>query len=351
MSRLSVNIGVIGAGSIAQDHLRSLRRIEAVRDLWVFDVDAPRAQRVADEAAATCARSRDELIDRCDIIWICTPPFCHLEDIRAVCDMRKDIFCEKPLAQSHESALAIERLVVQAKVRFFMGQSGRFSAPFVLMRRLIDQGVIGPPRYLFSTRIGRLDPATAPPWRIDDQLSGGAIMEMGVHEIDFISWIASARGDGSWRKVHALGDNALIGPRFQDSLTAIGALDGSINARLDINWSSARYLWERGVQDDDGRVLYFNDAQFNTLVLHSPGQLPREVHTGQTDWRNPATGENLSLRAQADAIVDAWLTDHEPPVTLQDGVRAVAVAHAMRRSASLDGAETVRRNDSPTLVA
>jgi len=343
MASQSINVGVIGAGAIAQDHLRSLRRMSAVGELFVFDIDVKRAAQVAREMGAKAVGSRAELLERCEIAWICTPPFTHVEDVRAACAAGKAVFCEKPLAHSLGSALMIERLVRESGIRFFMGHSGRYTAPFVLMRRLLKEGVVGRPHYFFSTRLGRLDPTTSSPWRIDDRLSGGAIIELGVHEIDFISWMTG--GDG-WHQVYATSGNTLVGPQFQDSLVAIGTHESGIVSRVEISWSSARYLWERGVQGEEGQVLYFNDTQFNTLMLHRSGREPVAFTTDQSNWKDEETGENLSLREQAGAVLRALATGNEPPVGFDDGLGAVAVAAAMSRSAGSGAVEAVSNYDN-----
>ena len=107
-----------------------------------------------------------------------------------------------------------------------------------------------------------LDPKGGPPWRFDDNASGGAIVELGVHEIDFVNWLG-----GKWKSLYAQGASlSSAGPKFQDSVTSIGTLMSGAQARVELSWTDARYLWERGVRGDQGSI-YSNDARFTVIEL------------------------------------------------------------------------------------
>lgn len=321
-----IKVGILGAGLIAEEHAISLSAIGAVKEILVFDVDAARAEKMARKFSATVAASQDALIGECDLVWICTPPAFHLAAIEAAADAGKPIFCEKPLAHTAEEAKKIRTLVKRRKLVFHMGQSGRYSKSFAMMKQAVERGDVGDVRQVWSVRQGRLDVKSTPAWRMDDRASGGVAVELGVHEIDFINWIA-----GPPRAVTARGDGRLVGKKFTDTVSALGDLKGGATARLDLCWAHPRYLWQRGVDGSAGSLV-FDDAQFNAFTLHIPGKKPKVIRTGETDWKNWDTGENLTFRAQDRAVVLAVRKGEKPAVTVDDGYDAVRVAAAINES-------------------
>ncbi len=319
-----VNIGIVGAGAISRSHMISLSRLPGV-GLNVFDPDTPRARALADEFNAVRADSLDALAAGCDMVWVCSPPFAHRAALRAAIRAGRAVFCEKPLAADTADAAAIARAVTRSGTRFYMGHSGRWTEVFMLMHRLVQRGEIGEPMRVWSRRMGYLDPAQSPAWRLDDRLSGGAVVELGVHEIDFIRWIG-----GDWTRVFARGQD-LLQPGYQDTMIAMGELAGGAVAHLELSWSCPRYLFQRGVEGRDGSLLV-DDQRITQVELHRPGRKPRVFKTRE-DWQDPRTQENFSLRNQAKAVLRDYRGGAAYPVRIEDGLAAVRVAAAMRRSA------------------
>jgi len=320
-------VGIVGAGFIARDHARSLRRLPRTAGISCYDSNPANAKLLADEAGAKIAGSVRELVEGCDIVWICTPPFARQEVLAEATRAGKAIFCEKPIALNAKEIATVKSAVGKSKAPFFMGQSGRYSYFFQKIKELVADGAIGQITSVWSTRLGNLDPANTPAWRMDDELGGGTIIELGVHELDYIRWIG-----GEWQSVYAKGSSETLLPgKFQDSVSALGTLQSGAIARLDISWASPRYLWQRGVEGVEGSI-FFDDSNVREVVLNRPGKSPEIHKTG--DWQNKRTKENLSLREQAIAVLEALGNDEAPPVTLTDGMAAVQAALAIRESAA-----------------
>ncbi len=317
-------IGIVGAGLIAKDHAKSLTRLPSVKSVSFFDTDTDRAHQAAEQYHARVSRSLRELANESDVVWICTPPFGRREAILEACRAKRPIFCEKPLGISLNECRFVENAVRKAGIRFFMGQSNRYSTFFQKMKALVEDGAIGRPTMVWSTRLGLLDPKTAAPWRLNDRLSGGTVIELGVHEIDFTRWIG-----GDWQTVSAVASSRILVPgKFQDTLVAVGTLRGGVIARIDLSWANPRYLWQRGVEGEKGS-LFFDDCNLNVQWLR-PSKKP--VVFTKFEWTNKDK-ENLTLRDQAIDIFNALSKNKKATVTLCDGFAAVRVALAMRESA------------------
>jgi predicted dehydrogenase len=318
-------IGIVGAGLIAREHCLSLSRLPQVEKLLFFDADSSRAAKLASEFNGTSTPSLRELTQQSDIVWICTPPFARREALEVACEMQRPIFCEKPLAIARNELLWMQRLISDANVPFFMGQSNRYGAYFQKMHELAQGGEVGEITSIWSARQGYLDIASTPPWRMDDSKSGGTVVELGIHEIDFARWVG-----GEWHSVYARGSSQTLVPgQFQDTVAAIGALQSGATMRLDLSWANPRYLWQRGVEGTEGS-LFFDDSRIWQIELHRPQHEPEIFQVG--DWQDKTTGENLSLRKQAKAVLQALADGRTPPVSLQDGAAAAEIALAIRYS-------------------
>ncbi len=323
-----VRIGLVGAGAIAREHALSLCRSRYLADITVFDNDTGRAEALAAECSGSVARSLDETVDAADLLWICSPPKAHLDAVKAAVAAGRDIFCEKPLAFDLKTARQIAHVVKTSGVRFFMGQSGRYTPAFARMQAMAAKGMIGDLLEVWSTRLGYLDPKRSPAWRLDDNQSGGVALELGVHELDWCQWVG-----GPWQKVKAQSRAAVLAKaKFTEALNVLGTLQDGVQARVTLDWSSSRYLWQRGIIGTKGCLCY-DDSEFNAIRVHQQGKPMKTVLAGSPDWKDLETGENITLRDQDRAILKAVAEKTAPPVTLEAGLGAVAAAKAAMQAA------------------
>ncbi len=329
MNTTNFRIGIVGAGLIARDHALSLSLLPGVSELIFFDAQAERATQLAQEFDGSTASSANELAHNCDIVWICTPPFARRDAIAAATGAGKPIFCEKPLALNVEELNFVRQNLGASDAPFFMGQSSRYLAASQKIKALADGGAIGKLTEIWSSRLGWLDPAVTPPWRLEDERGGGVVIELGIHEIDFVNWIG-----GAWHSLYARVASQIVAPgKFQEAAFVLGTLENGATARLNLSWASPRYLWQRGVEGTSGS-LFFDDSDVRRVELHRP-EKDVEIFTVE-DWKDEATGENISLREQAKEVLETLKNGAAPLVSLREGEAALQVALAIQESARLN---------------
>jgi predicted dehydrogenase len=99
MKRKTIRTGIIGAGFAATFHFNCLKKVHDtdVEVEGVFATDTEQAKSYAKERDITVYDSLEKLIDKVDVIHVCTPPVAH-EPI-AIAALEKDKFAivEKPL--------------------------------------------------------------------------------------------------------------------------------------------------------------------------------------------------------------------------------------------------------------
>ena len=99
MKKKTVRTGIVGAGFAATFHFECLRKVYGtdVQVEGVFAADAEQAKAYAAKRGIRAYESREGLLDKVDVVHVCTPPVAH-EPI-AVAALERDMFAivEKPL--------------------------------------------------------------------------------------------------------------------------------------------------------------------------------------------------------------------------------------------------------------
>lgn len=95
----TIRTGIIGAGFAATFHFECIRKVYSadVEIEGVFAIDMKQAQTFAAERGIRHYKSLEELLDKVDVIHVCTPPVVHEEIAVAALKQDKFAIVEKPL--------------------------------------------------------------------------------------------------------------------------------------------------------------------------------------------------------------------------------------------------------------
>jgi myo-inositol 2-dehydrogenase/D-chiro-inositol 1-dehydrogenase len=178
---MTVNVGIIGAGMIGQEHGRRLSgAIAGAQVIAISDVDQARARSVAATlpGARVHLTGQDLIRDaKVDAIVVTSWGPTHEEYVLAAIAAGKPVFCEKPLATTQEACLRI----LDAEVAFGrrlvqVGFMRRFDAAYRALKQTIVSGAIGAPLIFNSVHRNPSVPAT--------YTSDMALVDTAVHDID-----------------------------------------------------------------------------------------------------------------------------------------------------------------------
>lgn len=192
---VAIEVGIVGAGFIGTVHsfaLRALGKAGLVdaRVTQVLDRDRERAESLARHHGADVPAGLSELLDAVDAVWVCTPTGRHLEIVAAAAERGRAVFCEKPLARTHDEAQR-----VAAALRRVPHQVGLVLRAAPVFARLVAE--------IRSGRHGRTMVAVfrddqffpiqghyASTWRADaEQAGGGTLLEHSIHDLDLLRWM------------------------------------------------------------------------------------------------------------------------------------------------------------------
>ncbi|MFC4810646.1 Gfo/Idh/MocA family protein [Paenibacillus sp. GCM10023250] len=189
-----LRIGVIGAGSISDQHLNAYRRNPRAELAAVCDKNEDRAKAKAEKHGVphTYADYRDLLADPgIDAVSVCTWNDSHAEISIAALEAGKHVLCEKPLCTTVEEALRVEQAAKRSGKTLQVGFVRRYGANTRIVKAMADRGEFGELYYAKASCIRRLGNPGG--WFADKERSGGGpLIDVGVHVID-LCWYLMGR--------------------------------------------------------------------------------------------------------------------------------------------------------------
>ncbi len=179
----SLNIGIVGAGTVSRAYLTTLSRLDGLRLTVVTDLDRDRAKDLAQRAGDTVAvaDNTEALIAREDVdaVLNLTVPAAHADVTQAALGAGKHVFSEKPLATTREEAGAILTHAQRAGLRVGCAPDTVLGVGIQTARRVIDDGLIGIPIAATAFMTGPGHEAWHPDPEFYYQPGGGPLLDMG----------------------------------------------------------------------------------------------------------------------------------------------------------------------------
>lgn len=316
---MAVRVGVIGAGIMGADHANTVHRKLSGADLVaVADVDARRAQAVADMTGAAVPADGFALIDdpSVDAIVIASHDSTHAELTMAAIKAGKPVLCEKPLAptvRESEAVVRAERDAIGDGIPLVsVGFMRRFDPGYVQLKAALQADRVGPAVVVHGYSRGV---SSAPGATSELSITGSAI-----HEFDCVPWLLdSPITEVSW---HAGRQSGLVDQVLRDPQVLLLRTADGVLTTLEV-FLNARYGYD--VRCD---VV----GEHGTLALTEPTVMSVDSSSAHgydypADWR-PRFAE--AYRVQLQEWVDSIAAGRVSPLaSARDGLIATVVAQAM----------------------
>lgn len=185
--------GIIGYGGMAGHHEKVMRvDYDRLKLKGIFDLNEHRCD-VAKEQGYYVYSSKEELLSdpEIDVVIIATTNDAHKELSIEALNAGKNVICEKPVTLSSDELLEIMEVAKTSKGIFTIDQNRRTNKDFVLMKRNVEEGIIGKP-YVIESRV---EGSRGMPkgWRTLKKLGGGMMLDWGVHLIDQIMYMVDEK--------------------------------------------------------------------------------------------------------------------------------------------------------------
>ncbi|MDU0313144.1 Gfo/Idh/MocA family oxidoreductase [Phycicoccus sp. M110.8] len=324
---MTVNVAVVGSGSIARDHVKALAAVPGVRVAYVYGSDLARAESVAALAPGAMATTEldrvleDESVTGVDVVNA-TPD--HAPFTLRAGRAGKHVHVEKPVALSLADFDAM--VAATRSTSLMVGQTVRFQPAVATLARSLHAGEVGRPRLVHvSWYTGYVWPGGWRGWQLDPARSGGHPVHNGTHCLDLAVWLFQrapvkvfARSFPSYAAQMPVHDSFHLTVRFDDDSLAL----------LEISYALRKHA-------DMMRRLVV--AGTTGTLSHSTDQDPGLISDGVRPAPSSVEG---AMGAQLTHWIDV-VRGAQPVVRLPEVRMALATALAAQRSLETGRAEAV----------
>jgi predicted dehydrogenase len=314
-----LTVGLVGAGLIAGVHARAYRASPGVRLVAVTDLAPGKAERLAREHGADVVRDLDALLARgVDVVDVCTPPQHHGVPVIAALGAGHHVFCEKPLARTLDEGRRMVAAGQEATGLLAIGHVTRFEPDHKTAYDLVASGAVGQVRQLTHSVSSALPEWSEGGWLADQALSGGPLLDQGVHSFDYARWMIGSPAV----RVHCMAADSGAGAATYALATVRYANDAI--AHVECSWAhpAARgFKLSVEVVGTEGRLTWSNSEQMGGVLY------PRE---GPAEWWDVLSDRGFT--SELAAFFDAVRSGGPTPVPAGEAFESLRTALAALES-------------------
>ncbi len=283
-----IRVGVIGLGFMGRAHVANYERLAKAKIVAVADADPARRAGRADVVGnievplpalnvseyQVFADGKD-LIEEADVdlVDICLPTYLHAEFAERAANAGRHVVVEKPMALSSAQCTRMIEAAQRNGVELMVAQCLRFWPEYQYLKQAIDSGRLGKLMKAEFVRRSARPIWTWDGWMVDAERSGGAMLDLHVHDVDFVNYALGKPG-----RLYARAIRTDVTGGY-DLVSALYSYDDGPEVLVDAAWYKpesfafrASYLavFENG-------LLHFDGSAKPSLHLHRTGEEPEGI--------------------------------------------------------------------------
>ncbi len=335
-------LGIIGFGGMASYHFDNLvnSKYSRISVKGVFDLNEER-MKVAEEKGLVAYESRIALLNdpEIDIVLIATSNEVHKDLAIEAMSAGKHVICEKPVTMSSEELCEIIEAAEKYNKVFTIDQNRRTNKDFVLMRRKVEEGLLGKVYHIES----RVEGSRGVPkgWRTIKELGGGMMLDWGVHLIDQLMYMIPEKVTEVYCKMLSI-HYPEVDDNFRLTLTFESGLTAQIEVSTNNFITHPRWLvyGEDGTMridswDCNGEIIRVIDKEnewAEEIVYTKAGPTKTMAPRNENSTENIKLSEPLdvvdSITVVYDQLIDAVEGKKPLTITAQQALRVMKVMEA-----------------------
>jgi predicted dehydrogenase len=248
-----------------------------------------------------------------DAVVVALPPALNVSVCEEAAYRGKHILLEKPMAINVKEAIRIRQAVSRYGVRLMVSQTLRFNSVVIAVKARISQ--LGS---LHSIHLSQRFEPSPLAWLDRRDLSGGGIvLHTGVHSFDLLRFLTEEEANEVSCRI-----NRVVTRDTEDNFSAIVTLEKSNII--------ASVMGSRGTKGRNGLIeVAGENGQIIADHVHNYLYEVRGMELRAVELEDPIPTVCEALKA----FYDSLCQEVSFPVTIEDGVTAVAIAEACYRSA------------------
>lgn len=310
-----VKVGLIGLGFMGSTHWRIYESLPGVKVVALADIDA--AKRAGDiskvvgnigggdnskpldmTGVATYEDAFKMIAETdADIIDICVPTPLHSQYLIAALKAGKNVFCEKPLCRNIQQLNEIRSALKESKGFFNTGMCIRAWPEYDAAKKLIDSGAVGSVKSALFRRLSpSVDGNAWNNWYMKEEISGGAALDLHLHDADFICHLF-----GKPQAVSSFGARGVVSDNGLDHIMTVYDFGDDKLVTAEGGWCApASVVFEMSFQIvcEKATIKFGADGSFKVLWVDG------KVETPDTGDAALPTGWHRELKYFTDCVRD-----------------------------------------------
>lgn len=198
---LLVRIGIFGAGAMARTHIQTYAALKGARAAGVSWARRESLRNFEKEFRVPVFNDPDALLGEVDAVDICLPTPLHEQAVLRAARAGKHVLCEKPLALDLAAAGRMIKACRQADVILMAAHCLRFWPEYVFLKDVVSKQKYGPLLEMSLERYSSFPAWGSRGWFADAARSGGAALDLHIHDADMILFLLGAPRAVSARQI------------------------------------------------------------------------------------------------------------------------------------------------------
>ena len=241
-----------------------------------------------------------------DLVVIVVPTFLHAEMTIYALNHGINVFCEKPMALTEEETQAMIDAAEKNGKQLMIGQVLRFFEEYNVLKELVDSKKYGEVIKAEFTRCSSKPLWGWENWYLDEKLSGGAALDLHVHDVDMVNWlfgkpnaVASSRTD-CFAKYESITTRYI----YDDNKVVTTVGDWGYPSKFGFKAGYRVRFEEAALIYEDGKIFLITDDEKTDLTPKNPidpyceevAEFVRCIEANKTCQKNLAIDSALSLK-------------------------------------------------------
>jgi len=315
-----VRVGVVGVGSMGQNHARVYSEIAEL--VGVVDADPAVGKTVAERTKAPYFPSVKGLVRAgAEAVSVAVPTNLHAKVAIELIDAGVHVLVEKPVAATVGEATRIAKRAREAGVVLAAGHIERHNPVVAFAKSALEMGEFGDLITASARRVSNF------PDRVRDV---GVILDLGIHDVDVLRYLVGKPVDS----VYASGGRRLHAT-FEDHATVLLNFANGVNGFVEVSWLTPMKVRKFALTclKNFVEVDYTDQSvqiSSSTLVKYDPSDLYQlSFHL---DTRHVAVQKEEPLKRELRDFLAAVAEKREPLVSGEDAIQTLRVCEAAVRS-------------------
>ncbi|TVR41764.1 MAG: gfo/Idh/MocA family oxidoreductase [Cryomorphaceae bacterium] len=313
-----LKIGVLGAGHLGQIHIKLIQQIGDYELVGFYDPDPAKVAEVTEKFGVPAFDSIENLIDEVEVVDVVTPTLSHYDCASQALRKSRHVFIEKPVTNTIEEARALMNLAHEANVKVQVGHVERFNPAFMQSKAHIQQ-----PMFIETHRLAQFNPRGT---------DVSVVLDLMIHDLDIVLSVVRS----NVRRISASGVAVLSST--PDICNARLEFDNGCVANITASRISMKNMRKsRFFQKDAYIAVDFLEKQAEIIQMRDvegepdPFGMTLEVEPGQPlkeiTFNKPEIEAHNAIQLELSTFAESILKDTTPLVTIDDGFKALDVAH------------------------